>query len=753
MTVFMRLQSFLPMLGWILLLMPMYPALASDPLSEVHKHLDKQSKCGSCHGDDINVAESSKCRDCHTDIDRRIKRGKGYHGRIRGDINCSLCHQEHRGRQYQIVKLDVRRFDHNQTGWPLVGKHAQTECRQCHTNKRKSGRQSYLGTSAECVQCHGQFHGRGIMADLNDCQDCHNAIGWKLLNSTIKFNHNRNSRYPLTGLHQKVECLECHTQRTQAGKLKQFGPISVQGCESCHKDPHPKGIFNGINCAECHVTSGFKKTSIFKHKKTGWPLKGAHRKEPCLSCHNWEKWSPPSNECVSCHEDVHNGQFGDTSCSKCHQQTSFKKLIFDHNIHSQFPLRGKHRRVQCAKCHPNGQYKPIDMECASCHQEENPHGDTFGDAPCSDCHSPIDWKKTQFNHDRVGFPLEGKHIDQPCYRCHPNGTETEDDTESKCDFCHTKTIHRGQFDQDCSSCHKGVDSWLIPFFDHSKSSFKLTGKHTNVDCKSCHTNGHYKPIVQECANCHQNFHEGQINQACETCHSPIEWSVVAFDHQVQSKYPLEGKHTEVDCKHCHLNNQYVGLDQDCQSCHQDIHQGTKGPECAQCHTLTGWETNQAINHEFGAFRLEGVHDQLPCEQCHGADRQKSLSGTGPECSNCHRDPHFGSFGPLCQDCHSQNQFLPSTFLHNKTGFRLSGAHRFVECRSCHPGRIYGGLPKDCSFCHTDTFQSTVGGLCDHPANCPNAIDRCQECHTTTSFQNARPGSLCGNVCEAGGVRR
>ena len=27
---------------------------------------------------------------------------------------------------------------------------------------------------------------------------------------------------------------------------------------------------------------------------------------------------------------------------------------------SRFPLVGKHRRVECAKCHPDGRYKPVD---------------------------------------------------------------------------------------------------------------------------------------------------------------------------------------------------------------------------------------------------------------------------------------------------------------------------------------------------------------------------------------------------------
>lgn len=729
-------------------------AEAADPLSEVHKHLDKSGQCNQCHGDDINVAEPSKCRDCHREIDRRIRNAQGFHGRLRGDTNCNLCHREHLGRQYQIVQLDTRTFDHNATGWPLNGKHKETGCRECHTQQRKSGRDSYLDASKECVSCHGEFHGRGVVVKLDQCQQCHNSFGWKEMNAKIRFDHQRNTRYPLTGAHKDADCVDCHTQRTERGQIKQFGPLQVSGCESCHKDPHPRGIFSGIACAECHVTQRFKDTSSFKHQQTGWPLKGAHAKQGCLECHKWAQWKPPSNACVSCHEDVHRGQFPGSSCGDCHGEYSFKRLTFNHDTQSRFPLIGKHRRVKCASCHPNGEYKPRPTECRACHEEHSPHGDQFGEAACSQCHSPKGWGETHFDHSVTQFPLEGRHEDQPCYRCHPQGTEQVGQTSTACASCHTRTIHQGQFSgTDCGECHKGSLSWAIPFFDHSRSRFELKGKHFEVPCDGCHKAGHFKPIDTACANCHQNFHAGQLDAACDTCHVTDEWSLVPFDHNTRSEYPLEGLHQRVDCKQCHLNNQYKGIDQKCATCHLDIHKGERGEGCEQCHTLVGWETNQRIDHDFGPYSLGGAHDLLSCETCHGPDRRKSLSGTGPECVTCHRDPHFGSLGPLCLDCHTQDQFLPSTFLHNQTGFRLTGAHRFVACRSCHPGRLFGGTPQDCSFCHTDSFQSTTGGTCDHPANCPTALGRCPECHTSTTFQVARPQSACGFGCSAGGVRR
>lgn len=723
---------------------------AAPPLSKPHAHLDNDAKCDSCHA--TGDLPDSKCRTCHLDIDRRMRGNRGYHGRATQGQKCYTCHREHRGRSYDVTGLNKRKFDHQKTGWPLVGKHEAVQCRSCHTAKRpKTGRDSYLGASTKCADCHGEYHGRAKKTDLSRCDRCHNSYGWPQINANLKFNHERETRFPRTGAHAKVDCAKCHL------KKRNFGPIAVQSCKTCHQDPHPPGIFKNRICDECHVTTKWKDARSFNHTSTGWPIRGRHRQVACMECHDWKKWKPRSRDCASCHKDTHRGQFRGTPCSKCHQESSFTKLKFNHDTMSRFPLRGRHRAVNCASCHPGGKYKPLEMECEACHKKDNPHGDTFEGRPCANCHSPVDWKKTRFDHGITGFPLEGRHDDQPCYRCHPNGTENEVDTPQDCDWCH-RDVHKNQFqERACEDCHKSAERWLIPVFDHTVARFQLTGKHLDVDCAGCHRDGHYRPIEATCNNCHQNFHApqfekpGPVSPSCEECHTPESWAKEKFDHDTQSQYALLGKHRDIECAKCHVANDYTGVPQQCEQCHVDIHNGTKGADCARCHTAQDWTTNRAIAHDFGAQRLEGVHDVLPCEECHGVNRDKQLSGTGPECVNCHRDPHFGSLGPLCADCHTQEQFLPSTFLHTQTGFRLSGAHRFVKCRDCHPGRVFGGLPSTCDFCHTDTFQRTAGGDCDHTDQCPNGLNGCETCHTTLTFEQARPGSVCG-TCEAGGVR-
>ncbi len=705
-------------------------ALAAKPLS-----------CNTCHVA-FGGVPVEKCRGCHRDIDQRMRRGAGFHGRKASDSTCFGCHREHLGRGHEITPLDPRSFDHGDTGWPLSGGHVGVPCRECHTAKRpKTNRDSYLGASSRCVDCHGEYHGQGVKADLSKCDRCHNTHDWKQLNANLKFNHERETRFPRTGKHLDAACDKCHL-----GK-KRFGPIKVTSCVTCHQDPHPPGVFGRRICEECHVTSSFQNTTLFEHQTTGWPLRGQHRKNKCLDCHKFARWKPRSRDCVGCHKDPHRGLFRERKCADCHQETGFEKLRFNHNTMSRFPLRGRHRSVACQRCHPAGKWKPLELECRACHGEQNPHGDTFGETPCGNCHSPVGWLKTRFDHGVTGFPLEGRHQEQPCFRCHPSGTETEDDTRADCDFCH-RDVHTGQFEQEkCDRCHRGFERWSLEFFDHTQGRFKLHGKHLDVPCEGCHRGGHFRPIDTACGNCHQNFHEDQFSKPCDACHSPHGWTLVDFDHDTDSEYPLVGQHRALDCAKCHVRNDYKGLPRQCEGCHVDVHKGERGAQCERCHSERDWSGNSGQDHDFGAFRLEGTHDLLPCERCHGPDRRQELSGTGPECIQCHRDPHFGALGPTCHDCHTQDYFLPSTFLHHETGFRLSGAHRFVECRSCHPNRVFGSLPTNCDFCHRDTFERTAELECNHLEQCPGGLFNCQTCHTTQSFTPARPGVVCGE-CES-----
>ena len=64
-------------------------------------------------------------------------------------------------------------------------------------------------------------------------------------------------------------------------------------------------------------------------------------------------------------------------CARCHRSTGFKDLIFNHEIHSKFPLGKRHKGVACSKCHvpknTDGEfirYRPLARDCSNCHGKQ-----------------------------------------------------------------------------------------------------------------------------------------------------------------------------------------------------------------------------------------------------------------------------------------------------------------------------------------------------------------------------------------------
>ena len=94
------------------------------------------------------------------------------------------------------------------------------------------------------------------------------------------------------------------------------------------------------------------------------------------------KFKLKSMECISCHTDIHKGQFNDTKgktdCSKCHRPVDWFAEKFNHENHSTFSLKGAHSQVPCQECHKmeevNGtkivRYKPLNSECKFCHSDK-----------------------------------------------------------------------------------------------------------------------------------------------------------------------------------------------------------------------------------------------------------------------------------------------------------------------------------------------------------------------------------------------
>jgi hypothetical protein len=509
-----------------------FAQISPGELSSFHSHLEGISNCTQCHilGEKLS---NDKCLACHTELKERVSANKGYHSsaEVKGKP-CESCHSDHHGKSFQIVKFDATKFNHNLTGFPITGAHSKKTCKDCHIIKNilspkiKTKKFTYLGLKTNCINCHADYHQKTLS---DNCISCHDVNGFK---PASKFNHST-AKYQLAGKHTNVACIKCHKIETNNGvKFQKFTGLKFNSCINCHVDVH-KNKF-GQNCMECHsgesfaVTKGIKS---FDHTKTNYKLEGKHLVIDCKLCHKIKYTTPIKHEaCSDCHKDYHKNQFAkdgvSPDCKACHNMTSFVNFSYTVEQHNKgaFELNGAHIATPCFDCHKKTDkwaFREIGKKCSDCHK--NIHGESiskkyYPDDNCLSCHTVVKWSEINFDHKLTNFNLTGAHSTQTCRKCHfsenTDGTKQQKfaNLGTSCTNCHIDK-HYKQFDKDgvtdCNRCHEN-DNWKPVKFNHSNTSFKLDGKHVNVQCQKCH-----KP-KQINGNIYIQY---KISGKCESCHS------------------------------------------------------------------------------------------------------------------------------------------------------------------------------------------------------------------------------------------
>ena len=643
----------------VLLSLSSAPAMAQffspGPLARAHASLEGLEKCARCHEENKGLS-ARLCLDCHTELQARVGRGLGFHGRLPAakKQDCQGCHPDHRGLDLAMIDWEGQReaFDHQRTGWPLTGAHSKQRCEACHQRpliadpairrmlEKEPRRTTFLGASTRCDACHFDEH-RGQLA--RECQRCHNDTAWK---PVAAFNH-QTTDFPLRRKHRDVACAKCHPSipdddlvagqipKPRAASFMQMKPVEHDTCESCHEDPHKGNL--GPNCAGCHSEAGWKIINASKgqdttfHDKTKFPLRGAHVAVACKSCHGPFPGQPArfkglaSGRCSDCHEDAHLGQLRAktaaevVACEGCHTVNAFTPARYEREQHqaTRFPLDGAHGAVACRGCHP------IDEGLTA--------------------RVPLAVRQRLKAHLRVGrfslAVLHPKKSPQACNGCHED-------------------VHRGQFAGDGGAV---------------RAPGKSVGKSPG--------SGSGNAAIDNCVQCHRT----------------TSFADLTFDHDKDSRFPLTGKHAEARCGSCHRPTRaaartpagatassstagavapsfvrYRPLDLACASCHADYHQGqflasadvTRDADdptapaqaqpprgCDFCHKTTRFQDSLFSHNEprFSSYPLEGKHLQVACARCHPTVRP------APEvitvryrpmprgCEDCHADFHHGEF--------------------------------------------------------------------------------------------------------------
>lgn len=409
------------------------------PLVEGHAKLEAQ--CTKCHEPFSRHSQSNLCLDCHKDIAADRAARTGIHGREREALSaqCRQCHSDHKGRAFDVTQLDRETFNHDLTNYRLVDAHRTVPCAGCHTENVK-----FRKASSVCFECHKRADPhRGRLGE--SCENCHSTVKWR---DTKPFDHDK-THFALEGAHAKVACAACH-----AGQVYKDMATS---CVSCHRLQDVHADRYGTRCETCHDQTRWANRR-FDHDKTKYPLRGAHVRVNCDTCHTGSLYQDKlATTCASCHrkDDPHRGKLGER-CETCHGNSDWrKKVSFDHDL-TRFPLVGLHAQVPCEECHRSQSYKGEPVACEKCH--EDVHQGRLG-GRCASCHNPNGWARWRFDHGRqTNFPLTGAHQKLACENCHKTKSPPSLKLASDCYGCHRgKDVHYGSFGRDCQRCHNTAE--------------------------------------------------------------------------------------------------------------------------------------------------------------------------------------------------------------------------------------------------------------------------------------------------------
>ena len=182
------------------------------------------------------------CADCH---------GDPHAGRFRASTGCSDCHAQ---TTFRPSSIGVR--EHARFSFALEGAHRAVPCADCHKDVRSgalpAGRETSLIRAERrakpltfavpgqaCVSCHEDPHAGQFAAPAARARACERCHGLEAFRPAARFDHGRDTAFPLDGAHKGVACARCHaTVPATAGgsggkRVVRYRGVSA-ACESCH---------------------------------------------------------------------------------------------------------------------------------------------------------------------------------------------------------------------------------------------------------------------------------------------------------------------------------------------------------------------------------------------------------------------------------------------------------------------------------------------------------------------------------------
>lgn len=199
--------------------------------------------CGACHRTGYTDRLSASCASCHPDV---------HVGQL-GE-RCETCHdaRDWAPRDPQLA--------HRRTNFPLIGRHANIPCQECHADRRDRG---YARTTAACVACHDRDYAAARLRSLDhqasglssDCRPCHSPAAF----TPAVFPAHETCFQLQARPHAGIRCGGCHTR--VAGLVATgacfTGNAACTRCHSCAAVAARHTRVAGYQCTdrkcyECH---------------------------------------------------------------------------------------------------------------------------------------------------------------------------------------------------------------------------------------------------------------------------------------------------------------------------------------------------------------------------------------------------------------------------------------------------------------------------------------------------------------------
>ena len=225
---------------------------------------------------------------------------------------------------------------------------------------------------------------------------------------------------------------------------------------------------------------------------------------------------------------------------------------------------------------------------------------------------------------------------------------------------------------------------------------------------------------------------------CNQCHNTQNWEVnqdqLLFNHD-STQFPLEGRHSLLNCVECHSDLKFNTASKECISCHLDLHQNSVGSDCIRCHTSSNWLVDNIHPlHLENGFELLGRHGSADCIDCHTQFSELIFTRIGNDCLNCHltdfnlsQQPNheLSQLSKNCIECHSPEESDWKASFFNHDFFPLEQGHDFLDCVDCHQNPDYTTTSTNCVDCHQNNYLE---------AKNPNHVlfnlnTDCAECHS------------------------